>query len=37
MVDRLTPKKIYIYGNKVEGLAGNIEYIPTFAQKRWNK
>lgn len=33
----LKPEKIYVYGNEVEGLKGNIEYIPTFAQKRWNK
>ena len=33
----LKPEKIYVYGNEVEGLKGNIEYIPTFTQKRWNK
>ena len=33
----LKPEKIYVYGNEVEGLNGNIEYIPTFTQKRWNK
>ena len=33
----LKPEKIYVYGNEVEDLKGNIEYIPTFTQKRWNK
>ena len=33
----LKPEKIYVYGNEVEGLKGNIEYIPTFTQKRWDK
>lgn len=33
----LKPEKIYVYGNEVKGLKGNIEYIPTFTQKRWNK
>ena len=29
----LKPEKIYVYGNEVEGLKGNIEYIPTFTRK----
>ena len=33
----LKPEKIYVYGNEVEGLKGNIEYIPTFTRKRWDK
>lgn len=37
MYDKLKPSKIYIYGNKIDGLKGNIEYIPTFTEKRWNK
>lgn len=37
MYEKLKPSKIYIYGNKIDGLKGNIEYIPTFTEKRWNK
>ena len=37
MYQKLKPSKIYIYGNKIDGLKGNIEYIPTFTEKRWNK
>ena len=33
----LKPEKIYVYGNEAEGLKGNIEYIPTFTRKRWDK
>lgn len=36
MLKILKPEKIYVYGKEVEGLKGNIEYIPTFADKRWN-
>ena len=36
MYQKLKPSKIYIYGNKIDGLKGNIEYIPTFTEKRWN-
>ena len=36
MVDTLKPQKIYIYGNKVEGLKGNIEYIQPFTRKRFD-
>ena len=32
----LKPEKIYVYGNEVEGLKGNIEYIPTFTRKRFD-
>ena len=35
MYQKLKPSKIYIYGNKIDGLKGNIEYIPTFTEKRW--
>lgn len=37
MYQKLKPSKIYIYGNKIDGLKGNIEYIPTFTEKRWNE
>ena len=30
----LKPEKIYVYGNEVEGLKGNIEYIQPFTRKR---
>ena len=30
MVETLKPEKIYVYGNEVEGLKGNIEYIQPF-------
>lgn len=37
MLEKLKPQKIYIYGEEIEGLNGNIEYIKPFAQKRWDK
>ena len=36
MVKTLEPQKIYIYGNEVEGLKGNIEYIKPFTRKRFD-
>ena len=33
----LKPEKIYVYGNEVEGLKGNIEYIQPFTRKRFDK
>ena len=33
----LKPKKIYVYGNEVEGLEGNIEYITPFTRKRFDE
>ena len=35
MYERLNPSKVIIYGKEVPNLKGNIEYIPTFTQKRW--
>lgn len=32
----LKPEKIYVYGNEVEGLKGNIEYITPFTRKRFD-
>ena len=32
----LKPEKIYVYGNEVEGLKGNIEYIQPFTRKRFD-
>ena len=32
----LHPSKIFVYGGKVDGITGNIEYIKTFTDKRWN-
>lgn len=37
MYETLKPSKILVYGSEVEGLEGNIEYIETFTNKRWNK
>ena len=37
MVEALEPQKIYIYGNEVEGLKGNIEYIKSFTRKRFDE
>ena len=37
MVETLKPEKIYVYGNEVEGLEGNIEYIQPFTRKRFDK
>ena len=37
MVETLKPEKIYVYGNEVEGLKGNIEYIQPFTRKRFDK
>lgn len=36
MVELLKPEKIYIYGNEVAGLEGNIEYIQPFTRKRFD-
>ena len=35
MYETLNPCKVLIYGRKVDGLKGDIEYINTFTQKRW--
>ena len=32
----LKPEKIYVYGNEVEGLKGNIEDIQPFTRKRFD-
>lgn len=36
MVETLKPEKIYVYGNEVEGLKGNIEYIQPFTRRRFD-
>ena len=35
MIEVLKPEKIYVYGNEIEGLKGNIEYIQPFIRKRF--
>lgn len=35
MVERLRPKKIFVYGKQMNELTENIEYIKTFTAKRW--
>lgn len=37
MVEKLHPNKIFMYGKRMEELTENIEYIETFARKRYNK
>lgn len=37
MFERLNPSKVFVYGKEHEELPGNIEYIKTFANKRWEK
>lgn len=37
MKKTLKPEKIYVYGNRVEGLKGNIEYIEPFMKTRFMK
>lgn len=37
MVETLKPEKVYVYGNEVEGLKGNIEYIQPFTRRRFDK
>lgn len=37
MFDKLKPTKIYVYGNKIDGLEGNVEFIDSFTKKRWGK
>ena len=37
MKETLNPSKIFVYGRKVDGLEGNIEYIQSFADKRWGR
>lgn len=36
MKDALEPSKIFVYGRKVQGISGNIEYIDTFTRKRFD-
>lgn len=36
MIETLKPSKILVYGSKVDGLKGNIEFIESFTSKRWN-
>lgn len=36
-MDKLAPSKILVYGGKLKNLPGNVEYIPTFAEKRFKK
>lgn len=35
MLETLKPKKIYVYGKETIPLAGNVEYIKSFSEKRW--
>ena len=35
MYDTLKPCKVLMYGTKVDGLRGDIEYIESFTTKRW--
>ena len=35
MFETLKPIKVFVYGKKIEGLPGNIEYIESFAESRW--
>lgn len=35
MYDELQPYKVFVYGKEIEGLKGNVEYISSFAAKRW--
>lgn len=37
MYETLKPCKILVYGTKIDGLKGNIEYIESFTSKRWGK
>lgn len=36
MKEELNPSKIFVYGKPVEGITGNIEFINTFTERRWN-
>ena len=35
MYNTLKPCKVLVYGSKIDGLKGDIEYIETFTSKRW--
>lgn len=35
MFEKLNPEKIFVYGKIIDGTKGNIERIPTFAEKRF--
>ena len=37
MYEALHPRKVFVYGNPVEGLQGEIERIDTFTRARWGK
>lgn len=36
MYEKLKPKKVFLYGNELE-LPGNIEYIKSFTDQRWDR
>ena len=36
MYETLKPVKVFLYGNEVDGLDGDIEHIDTFTRKRWD-
>ena len=36
MIDTLNPTKVFVYGKKMD-LPGNVEFIKTFAAKRWRE
>lgn len=33
----LKPSKIFIYGKEIDGIKGNIEYVTTFGDARWER
>ena len=37
MKNKLNPTKVFVYGKEIEGLSGNIEYVQTFGDQRWNR
>lgn len=36
MYETLKPTLVYVYGKEIEGLQGNIKYIESFAESRWD-
>lgn len=36
MFNTLNPVKVFLYGDEVDGLEGNVEHVESFTRKRWS-
>ena len=37
MMKKLNPSKVFVYGKQIDGVTGNVEYVQTFGDQRWNR